>query len=104
MVGVLYIKARVDDRVISQSCYIAVGIAEEGKRQVIGIMIQNEESHEIWTTFLDYLKTRGLIDTKLVISDAHKGLFYAIPTSITEAPWVYFMRNILSSVPRKGQD
>lgn len=87
MVDVLYIKARVDDRVISQSCHIAVGITEEGDRQVIGFMIQNEESHETWTTFFDYLKNRGLMGTKLVISDAHKGLVSAIQTSFTEASW-----------------
>ncbi|MFL2116470.1 IS256 family transposase [Marinilactibacillus psychrotolerans] len=106
MVDVLYIKARVDNRVISQSCHIAVGITEEGNRQIIGFMLQNEESHETWTTFFDYLKSRGLTGTKLVISDAHKGLVSAIQTSFTEASWqrcqVHFMRNILSSVPRKG--
>ena len=106
MVDVLYIKARVDNRVISQSCHIAVGITEEGNRQIIGFMLQNEESHETWTTFFDYLKSRGLTGAKLVISDAHKGLVSAIQTSFTEASWqrcqVHFMRNILSSVPRKG--
>ncbi|MFL2078231.1 IS256 family transposase [Marinilactibacillus psychrotolerans] len=106
MVDVLYIKARVDNRVISQSCHIAVGITEEGNRQIIGFMLQNEESHETWTTFFDYLKSRGLTGTKLVISDAHKGLVSAIQTSFTEASWqrcqIHFMRNILSSVPRKG--
>ncbi|WP_192982301.1 IS256 family transposase [Marinilactibacillus psychrotolerans] len=106
MVDVLYIKARVDNRVISQSCHIAVGITEEGNRQIIGFMLQNEASHETWTTFFDYLKSRGLTGTKLVISDAHKGLVSAIQTSFTEASWqrcqVHFMRNILSSVPRKG--
>lgn len=106
MVDVLYIKARVDNRVISQSCHIAVGITEEGNRQIIGFMLQNEESHETWTTFFDYLKSRGLTGTKLVISDAHKGLVSAIQTSFTEASWqrcqIHFIRNILSSVPRKG--
>lgn len=106
MVDVLYIKARVEHRVLSQSCHIAVGITEEGDRQIIGFMLQNEESHETWSSFFDYLKNRGLSGIKLVISDAHKGLVSAIQTSFTHASWqrcqVHFMRNILSTVPKKG--
>ena len=60
MVDVLYIKARVEQRVLSQSCHIAVGITEEGDRQIIGFMLQNEESHETWTTFFDYLKNQWI--------------------------------------------
>lgn len=106
MVDVLYIKARVEQRVLSQSCHIAIGITEEGDRQIIGFMLQNEESHETWSNFFNYLKNRGLSGIKLVISDAHKGLVSAIQTSFTHASWqrcqVHFMRNILSTVPKKG--
>lgn len=106
MVDVLYIKARVEQRVLSQSCHIAIGITEEGDRQIIGFMLQNEESHETWSNFFEYLKNRGLSGIKLVISDAHKGLVSAIQTSFTHASWqrcqVHFMRNILSTVPKKG--
>ncbi|WP_413526792.1 IS256 family transposase [Marinilactibacillus psychrotolerans] len=106
MVDVLYIKARVEQRVLSQSCHIAIGITEEGDRQIIGFMLQNEENHETWSNFFDYLKNRGLSGIKLVISDAHKGLVSAIQASFTHASWqrcqVHFMRNILSTVPKKG--
>lgn len=46
MVDVVYIKVRVDHRVLSKSCHIAVGITEEGEREIIGFMIQNGESEE----------------------------------------------------------
>lgn len=105
MVDVVYIKVRVDHRVLSKSCHIAVGITEEGEREIIGFMIQNGESEETWTAFFDYLKTRGLSGTELVISDAHTGLVAAIRKSFAGLSWqrcqVHFMRNILETVPKK---
>lgn len=105
MVDVLYIKVREEHRVVSKSCHIALGITAEGEREIIGLMIQNGESDESWSTFFDYLKQRGLNGTELVISDAHAGLILAIRKSFAGASWqrcqVHFMRNILSSVPKK---
>src|SRR5690625_1636316 len=60
MVDVLYIKVREEHRIISKSCHISLGITAEGEREIIGLMIQNGESEDTWTTFFDYLKSRGL--------------------------------------------
>lgn len=107
MVYVLYLKVREEHRVISISCHIAIGITEEGEREIIDLMIQNGESDETWSTFFDYLKERRLAGTQLVISDAHAGLKSAIFKSPTGSYWqrcqIHFMRNILSSVPKKGR-
>ena len=53
---VLYIKVREAGRVISKSCHIAIGISEDGSREIIGFMIQQSESESTWRTFFDYLK------------------------------------------------
>jgi len=106
MTDVLYIKVREDHRVLSKSCHIAIGITEGGDREIIGFMIQNEESDDTWSIFFDYLKERGLQGTELIISDAHKGLVSAIRRSFTNASWqrcqVHFLRNIFSSIPKKN--
>lgn len=106
MVDVLYIKVRETHRVISKSCHIALGITDEGDREIIGLMIQNSESDASWSLFFDYLKQRGLFGTELIISDAHPGLVSAIRKSFTGASWqrcqVHFMRNILTTVPKKN--
>ena len=52
--GCFYIKVREDHRVLSKSCHIAVGITEDGDREIIGFMIQNEESDDTWSIFFDY--------------------------------------------------
>ena len=106
MTDVLYIKIREDNRVLSKSCHIAIGITEDGDREIIGFMIQNEESDDTWSIFFEYLKERGLRGTELVISDAHKGLVSAIRKSFTNASWqrcqVHFLRNIFTTIPKKN--
>ena len=49
----LYIKVR-ENRVLSKSCHIAIGITKDGDREIIGFMIQSGESEETWTTFSIY--------------------------------------------------
>ena len=60
MTDILYIKIREDNRALSKSCHIAIGITEDGDREIISFMIQNEESDDTWTIFFAYLKERGL--------------------------------------------
>ena len=54
------------------------------------------------------LKERGLEGTRLVISDAHLGLTAAIKRMFQGCCWqrcqVHFLRNLLSHVPKAGQD
>ena len=105
MTDVLYLKVRENHRVLSKSCHIAIGITDDGNREVIGFMIQDGESDHTWTTFFDSLKERSLQGTKLIISDAHKGLVSAIRQSFTNASWqrcqVHFLRNIFETIPKK---
>ena len=105
MVDVVYIKVREDHRVLSKSCHIALGITEEGEREILGFLLQNGESEETWTTFFEQLKSRGLSGTQLVISDAHAGLVTSIRKSFVGTSWqrcqVHFLRNILTTVPKK---
>jgi len=53
MTDVLYIKSARPSSA-SKSCHIAIGITEGGDREIIGFMIQNEESDDTWSIFFDY--------------------------------------------------
>ncbi|WP_104082767.1 IS256 family transposase [Cryobacterium sp. Y11] len=103
-----YCKARVNHRVISQAMVVAIGVAADGRREVLGFDVGDSENEPFWTEFLRALKARGLDGVKLVISDAHTGLKKAISTVFQGAAWqrcrVHFMRNVLSIVPRASQD
>jgi len=99
-----YCKARVGRRVVSQAVVVAVGVAADGRREVLGFEVGDTESQPFWTTFLRSLKARGLRGVKLVISDAHTGLIAAIDTVFQGSSWqrcrVHFMRNVLANVPK----
>ena len=99
-----YCKARVGRRVVSQAVVVAVGVAADGRREILGFEVGETESQPFWTTFLRSLKARGLAGVKLVISDAHTGLIAAIQTVFVGASWqrcrVHFMRNVLANVPK----
>src|SRR5690625_6566087 len=106
MTDVLYIKVREDARVVSKSCHIAIGINEQGDREIIGLMIESSDLESTWNKFFKYLKDRGLQGTELVISDAHQGLVSAIQQSFGGASWqrcqVHFLRNIIDKAPKRN--
>jgi putative transposase len=103
-----YVKARVNHRIVSQAVVVAVGVAADGRREVLGFDVGDTENEGFWTVFLRSLKTRGLGGVKLVMSDAHSGLKNAIGIVFQGASWqrcrVHFMRNVLSVVPKGSQE
>ncbi|CAN5168547.1 hypothetical protein BH11ACT2_BH11ACT2_04890 [soil metagenome] len=101
-----YCKARVDHRVVSQAVVVAVGVAADGRREVLGFDVGDSENETFWTTFLRTLKSRGLGGVKLVITEAHTGLKKAINTVLQGAAWqrcrVHFLRNVLGVIPKNN--
>jgi putative transposase len=105
-VDAMYIKVRENNKVVSKSVHIAVGVSESGHREIIGLKVNHTESTDSWTSFFDYLKSRGLQSPKMVISDAHGGLVTSIKESFLGTSWqrcsVHFLRNIMDTLPKKG--
>jgi putative transposase len=105
-VDAMYIKVRENNRVVSKSVHIAVGVNEAGYREIIGLKINHTESTDSWTSFFEYLKSRGLQSPKMVISDAHGGLVSSIKETFLGTSWqrcsVHFLRNITETLPKKG--
>ena len=103
-----YCKARVNHQIVSQAVVVAVGVAADGRREVLGFDVGDTENEVFWTEFLRSMKTRGLTGVKLVMSDAHSGLKKAIGVVFQGASWqrcrVHFMRNVLANVPKGSQD
>ena len=103
-----YCKARVNHRVVSQAIVVAVGVAADGRREVLGFDVGDTENEAFWTQFLRSLNARGLGGVQLVMSDAHTGLKKAISTVLQGSGWqrcrVHFMRNVLAVVPKGTQD
>jgi putative transposase len=108
IVDARYEKVREDGVIRSQAVQIAIGINEEGRRQVLSVELANRESETSWKDFLLELKRRGLFGVEFVVSDDHPGLKRAIAEVIPEAVWqrcyVHFLRNALDHLPRKAVD
>jgi transposase-like protein len=100
----LFFKCRDDGRIVNVAGLVAVGVNEDGRREVLGLEVVTGEDGAGWLAFLRGLKARGLRGVELVISDAHSGLKDAIASVLRGAAWqrcrTHFMRNLLTKVPK----
>jgi putative transposase len=96
-----------DNRVQSRGLLVAIGVNEEGYREIIGFQVANTESETSWGEFFESLKERGLKDVHLVTSDNHKGLVNAVQKHFQGATWqrcqTHFSRNMLDQTPKTLQ-
>jgi putative transposase len=81
-----YVKVRQGGRIVSVAVTIAIGVNNDGRREVLGMAVGCSEAETFWTEFLRTLARRGLRGVKLVITDAHEGLKAAI-TRVLNATW-----------------
>jgi putative transposase len=101
-----YVKARDNGRIVAMAAIVAVGVNNDGRREVLGLDIGPSEAETFWTEFLRKLRRRGLRGVKLVVSDAHEGIKAAVAKVLT-ASWqrcrVHFMRNVLAHAGKSGR-
>jgi transposase-like protein len=95
-----YERVRRAGQVVSQGVLVAVGIGEDGYREVLGAWVAESESEASWGQVFAELKQRGLRGVRYVVSDDHRGLVRAIERHFQGAGWqrcqVHFLRNALS--------
>jgi putative transposase len=99
-----YVKVRQAGRIVSVAVIIAVGVNDDGRREILGMTVGVSEAETFWTEFLRSLARRGLRGVKLAISDAHEGLKAAV-AKVLHATWqrcrVHTMRNLLAHAGRQ---
>ncbi len=104
MIDATYFKARENHRIVSKAMMIAIGITEEGRKEIIGLDVYDDESNETWLDFLIGLKKRGLKNPIMVTSDAHLAIRHAITQVFPGTAWqrcqFHFIRNILDAAPK----
>jgi transposase-like protein len=101
-----YEKVRQDGQIRSAAVLIAAAVAEDGKRQILGLSVALSEAEAHWRDFLQSLVARGLSGVQLVISDDHAGLKAARQAVFGGLPWqrcqFHLQRNARAYVPRKS--
>lgn len=102
----LYLKVFDGARFVSKAVMIAIGVNEDGYREVLDIDIIHDESYATYKGFFDTLKERGIEKVDLVISDGHKGIKKAASHSFVGSSWqlctVHMKRNLMKIVPKKS--
>lgn len=101
----VYLKRSWGGEVQNIAVLVAVGVNEEGYREILGVAEGSREDKESWSNFLRYLKERGLKGVKLVISDKCLGLYEIVGDFFPDAKWqrcvVHWYRNTFTLCPWK---
>ena len=99
----IWLKRSWGGEVKNVAVLVAVGVNQEGFRDILGVCEGGREDSESWRNFLRGLKERGLKGVRLVVSDKCLGLTEALGEFFPEAAWqrcaVHFYRNVMSSLP-----
>jgi transposase-like protein len=100
----IWLKRSWGGEVRNVAVLVAIGVNDEGYREVLGVCEGMKEDAGSWRQFLRHLKQRGLRGVKLIVSDKCLGLLEAIGECYPEALWqrcvVHFYRNVLTVAPR----
>ena len=104
LVDARYEKVRSGGRVVSKGILIALGINEDGMREILDVEIADTENATTWSDLFKRLKKRGLSGVLLVTSDDHEGIKAAVCRHFQGASWqrcqFHFLRNVLPLATR----
>jgi putative transposase len=100
-------KVRQEGKVINKAVQIAVGLNNQGKKEVLGMWTCQNESASFWMSVLTNLKSRGVEDILISSTDNLKGFTDAIkavfPETKTQICIVHQLRNSLKFVVWKDK-
>jgi Transposase and inactivated derivatives len=99
----VYLKVNWSGSVTDLALLVAIGVNEQGFREVLAVEAAGAERKEAYRNLLKGLIDRGLRGVQLVISDDHESIKQAVKIELPGTSWqrctVHFMRNVLSGVP-----
>ena len=96
----LRVKIREEAVVRSKAVYLALGVLPDGTREVLGLWIENTEGAKFWQRVFNELKTRGVGDILIAVTDGLKGIGEALgavfPATTLQTCIVHLIRNSLT--------
>lgn len=100
-----YEKVRDNHAVVSMATLIAIGVNEDGRRELLGISSKLSEAEVHWRDFFESLQKRGLSGVKLFVSDDHPGMRAARKAVFPSLKWqrcqFHMAQNAQSYAPNK---
>jgi putative transposase len=95
----LRVKIREEAVVRNKAVYLALGILPDGTRDLLGLWIENTEGAKFWLKVFNDLKTRGVHDLLIAVTDGLKGVPEALgavfPATTHQTCIVHLIRNSL---------
>lgn len=102
--GIVF-KVRKDSRIINKCLYSVLGINLEGRKEILGIWLSDNESASFWTTVCNELKNRGVEDILIACRDNLGGFSNAVETVFPKTEQqlciIHQIRNSTKYVPYK---
>jgi putative transposase len=103
----LRVKIRDEGMVRNQAVYLALSVAPDGTKDVLGLWIEQTEGAKFWLRVLNELKTRGVQDVLFAVVDGLTGFPAAInavfPDATVQTCIVHLLRNALDFVGWKDR-
>lgn len=101
----IVVKCHQDKRVINKAVYVALGVNCEGRKELMGLWISENEGSKFWLSVLTELNNRGVKDIFIACVDGLTGFPEAIntvfPKTKIQLCIVHMVRNSLRYVPHK---
>jgi len=101
------VKTRDEGTVRNKAVYLAIGVTADGRKDVLGIWIEQTEGAKFWQRVMSELKNRGVNDILIAIVDGLKGFPEAINAVFSETQIqtciVHLIRNSLDFAPWKDR-
>ena len=95
----LRVKIREDAVVRNKAIYLALGVLADGTRDILGLWIENTEGAKFWMKVFNDLKTRGVSDILIAVTDGLKGIPEALgavfPATTLQTCIVHLIRSSL---------
>lgn len=80
----VHYKVREEGRIVTKASYVALGINAEGRKDILGIWIGENEGAKFWLKVCNELKNRGVKDILIACIDGLQGFPDAIKTVFPE--------------------
>ena len=74
----IHYKVKEDHRYITKAAYVVLGITLDGRKDILGVWIGENESSKFWLNVLNELKSRGVMEVYLFCTDGLCGMMQAI--------------------------
>ena len=84
-VDCLMIKVRQDKRIINKAVYVVLGIDISGRKDILGLWVNETEGAKFWLSVFTELKNRGLQDILIMCTDNLSGMSEAIASVYPKA-------------------